>query len=337
MKRRVLFITRTLAPSKGGMQTQVRSLIEALRHEDIDLRVFGFGGPKFLLPLFVIAAYVRALIARVDTVHVGDASLSILFPLLAPFRPGMRRTVTVHGLDVVWRFPGYRALVGFSLQCAHRVVAVSRATADAALALGVRTERLTVIPCGIAPVAVSGRPKKNQLLSVGRLVPRKGIAWFIEHVFVPLSAADASLRYVIVGRGPELARIHALITSLGLTSNVELRGDVDDATRDNLYAESAALVAPNVPVAGDMEGFGIVCIEAATRGLPVVASRLEGLRDSVIEEASGVFFAPLDAKDAADAVTWVLKNPFDPERIRQVFASKFDIALVASRYVHDVF
>lgn len=337
MKRRVLFITRTLSRSKGGMQTQARSLIDALRSSDIDLHVFRFGGPAFLLPLFFIAAYLRALTARVDTVHVGDASLAILFPLLAPFRPGLRRTATVHGLDVTWRFPAYRACIGFSLQCAHRVAAVSRATADATLALGVRTERLTVIPCGIAPVAVSDRTKKNQLLSVGRLVPRKGIAWFIEHVFPSLSAADPSLTYVVVGTGPELTRIRSLVASLGLTSNVDLLGEIDDASRDALYAESAALVVPNVPVTGDMEGFGIVCIEAASRGLPVVASRLEGLRDSVLEESTGVFFTPLDAKDAADAVTWVLKNPFDAHRVRQVCAAKFDIALVASRYVHDMF
>lgn len=338
MKRRVLFITRTLSRSPGGMQTHARSLIAALHSSDISLRVCGFGGPSFLLPCFVAWAFFRSLVARVDTVHVSDASMSILFPILALLRPNVRRTVTVHGLDVLWNFPGYRSLIGFCLRCAHCVAPVSMATAVVVAALGVHASSITVVPCGAPkPADVPNFPRTKQLLSVGRLIPRKGIAWFLQHVFASLASADLSLHYVIVGTGPELPSIQSLVASLHLESRVSLRTSVSDVERDALYDESAMLVVPNIPIPNDMEGFGIVCIEAASRGLPVVAACLDGLGDAVIEEATGVFFTPLDAKDAQDAVMWVLKNPFDPARIRTVFASKFEIGIIASRYVHEVF
>jgi glycosyltransferase involved in cell wall biosynthesis len=69
---------------------------------------------------------------------------------------------------------------------------------------------------------------------------------------------------------------------------VALLGRVPDETRDLLFAACDVFVQPNIEVPGDMEGFGIVVLEAASFGAPVVAARIEGLRDAIADGVSGI-------------------------------------------------
>jgi len=304
------------------MQTHAKTFIVAVQARgDVSMSVCGYRGKKIFLPFFFIHALFRAIFSRADVVLLGDALLSPIFLILRR----TRRAVIVHGLDLTWNVPGYRSLIRTSLKRAHRVIAVSQATANVVESLGIPSDRIAVIPCGIdIPAPPTPSERQRTLLSVGRLVPRKGHAWFIEYVFAPLAKSDPTLHYVIAGDGGERRHIERLIESLGLKERVALLGEVVEKQKEQLMQECALLVMPNVPVAGTMEGFGIVCIEAAGRGLPVVASRLEGLTDAVLEGVTGQMFTPLDAASAQSALLSALQKHWDPVAMHTACKRQFD-------------
>ncbi len=266
------------------------------------------------LVVFVLRAVVLGVITvwRGGRVHLGDAALAPLGWFLKNIGRG-RVTVTACGLDVIWPRRWYQWMLRRTLPAMDRVVCISRATAEEVRKRGVAEERICIIPCGIWPVergtGVSACAPCNPiplLLTVGRLVPRKGIAWFVQNV-VPFLLRDfPRLQYVVVGSGPEEFLINKFVQENGLETCVHLRGEFDDAEREECFALADLFVAPNIPVAGDMEGFGIVCIEASARGVPVVAARLDGLSDAVIDGETGRLFEPGDPEDCVRVVKEVL-------------------------------
>jgi phosphatidylinositol alpha-1,6-mannosyltransferase len=137
--------------------------------------------------------------------------------------------------------------------------------------------------------------QRDLLLYVGRLVRRKGLAWFVRDVLPELARDRPNLRLVVVGDGPERAAIEAAAHLAGVATRIEWRGHCDDAQKAELFGQASICVMPNVAVAGDMEGFGLVALEAATAGCPVIASNLEGLRDALAEGRTGTLLPPQDA------------------------------------------
>jgi glycosyltransferase involved in cell wall biosynthesis len=89
---------------------------------------------------------------------------------------------------------------------------------------------------------------------------------------------------------------------------VHLLGRVDDDERELLFRGVDLFVQPNVPVRGNMEGFGLAPVEAALRGTPVVAARLEGIPEAVVDGETGVLVAPADADAWVSTVTSLLAD-----------------------------
>lgn len=338
MHMHVLFITRSLQRSPGGMQKTARILLDALQERaDVRLAVCGWSGPKPLLPLFLCIALVRSLLFRGECVHLGDALCSCIIPYMKFFRPGLRVTCTVHGLDLVYPKPVYQWLLR-GLRYADAVVAVSNATAKAAVRIGVPADRVLVVPWGLAISAIPRIPPTQPVLvSVGRQIRRKGTAWFVEHVLPRIRRDVPTVRYIVLGSGPELIALRFLVLRLGLEACVEVRGRVDEAVRNEVLRNATLLIMPNIPVAGDMEGFGVACIEAASIGIPVVAARLEGVTDAVIEHETGLFFTPLDAADAASVTLHALRRTWSAQAVQDSCRRHFALATVVQRYVTDVF
>lgn len=240
--------------------------------------------------------------------HLGDAALAPLGWLLKKMGRG-RVTVTACGLDVIWPRRWYQRMLRRTLPAMDRVVCISRATAEEVWKRGVREEKIAVIPCGVWPVAYVAPCSSRMhplLLTVGRLVPRKGVAWCVREVVPLLLHHFPQLQYWIIGSGPDELLIKKFIQERGLEQCVHLLGELDNVAREERMAGADLLLVPNVPVTGDMEGFGIVCIDASAQGVPVVAARLEGLRDAVIEGETGRFFASGDPEDCVRVVKEVL-------------------------------
>lgn len=337
----ILFITRKWY-GRGGLQRYSRDLCEELG------RTYGMRfhcirpsrAARLALPLFCIRALLDGIrLGRAGwRVHIGDAAL---LPIGACIKciAGVPLTVTVSGLDVVYPASWYQHMVRILLPKADKVVCLSEAAAREAAARGVKSERIVVIPCGIDRSGAGdlSNREENLLLTVGRLIERKGIAWFLERVFPLLLKEVPDARYVIAGAGPEEAKLRQLVHDLHLTASVMFAGEVSDLEKDALFDRAALFVMPNVPVEGDMEGFGIVCIEAAARGVPVVASRIDGIPDAVVEGETGMLFAPGDVQDCLRVLLSMLRSPPDSSAVSESAWNKYNWSALTHRYRALVF
>jgi phosphatidylinositol alpha-1,6-mannosyltransferase len=275
---------------------------------------------------------------RISAVLLGDPALAILGRLAAVW--GVPVVCVVHGLDVTWPNAAYQAyLRTFFWRRFDAYVCISKHTAGLVLAGGAPPERVFVVPVGVGAPACTARAEVDGnpvLLFIGRLVPRKGAAWFVRFVLPRLVAEFPALRMVILGRGPERARIEAAATECGTSDRITMAGAAGEAEKWALLARCDAVVVPNLPIAGDVEGFGIVALEAGAAGKPVFAADLEGLRDAVTDGVSGWRLPPGDAAAWTAALGSRLRDQAQLRRqgeiAREHVARNFDWDLIGERY-----
>lgn len=284
----VLFITRKYPPAVGGMEEFSARLFEA------------YPGPKGLVAwdgrLGALSGFVwdtlsslRTSDRRFDVVHLGDGLLAAAAGL-AHRLSGAPIAVTVHGQEVTRDFPGYPALLKRGLRTTGPgLVAVSQFTAGqvaeryhlaaTVIANGVNLDRFARIGRADRRERLQfGLPAEGELVVLaGRLVRRKGAAWFIREV-APALPEDVTV--CVVGDGPERENVWRAAAG---QRNVRLLGRLPDDRLDQLYGLASLFVAPNIAVPGKPEGFGLAPAEAAAAGLPVLVADIEGLADMAAE------------------------------------------------------
>jgi D-inositol-3-phosphate glycosyltransferase len=187
--------------------------------------------------------------------------------------------------------------------------------------LGMPPGAATVIPCGVDATrfspdgpAVRGRSGRRRLVSVGRLVPRKGYDLAIRAL---VAVPDAELVIAggpagaALGADPEAARLRALADRLGVADRVVLAGQVARADVPALLRGADALVCTPW-----YEPFGMVALEAMACGLPVVAAAVGGLTDTVLDGGTGALVPPRDPAALAAALRRLLADPVTLARYR---------------------
>jgi phosphatidyl-myo-inositol dimannoside synthase len=314
-----LFLTRKFPPSVGGMETLAAGVWRTLSAAAPDSVLVAHSGPNRSLPAWLPVALVRvvrlALSRRIDLVLTGDAIMyAAVRPLLRLLR--VPSATMVLGLDMTYGNRAYRAVVPPALRRAELVIAISEATAKVARDLGIPPGRVHVVQLGVdapevsAEQRVEARRRLNAilgttddqmlLLALGRLVRRKGTAWFVRNVIPELPGRVVC---VVAGDGREAEQVHRAVAELGLDDRARLLGQVDDAQRELLLRGADVFVQPNIRVPNDIEGFGLVTIEAAMRGLPVVAADIEGLAEAVVDGVTGTLLPSGDARAWIDELT----------------------------------
>lgn len=317
-----VFISRKFPPSIGGMETLAAGVWRSVQSVRPDATLIAHGGANRALALWLPLAMSKLIIlivrGRVESVLTGDALMNALVaPLLWVAR--IPRATMVMGLDVTFQNRLYRFIVYPVLRRTATVVAISRATALATEAAGVEPNRISVFRLGVAVPPGPSRddsrkticdraeigPTEVVLLTLGRLVPRKGVGWFVANVMPRL---PTSVHYVVAGNGPDEAAIRAAAAEHHLLDRVHLFGQVDENGREELLRGADLFVQPNIPIAGDMEGFGLVTIEAVLRGTPVIAADLEGIKDAVVDGRTGILLPPQDAGAWAARISDLLEG-----------------------------
>jgi glycosyltransferase involved in cell wall biosynthesis len=179
--------------------------------------------------------------------------------------------------------------------------------------LGRPRSRTAVIPCGVdldhfTPDGPRWpRTKRRRIVAVGRMVPRKGFETLIEAM---PSVPGAEL--LIVGGpaasgladDPEAARLAALVKDLGVEDRVRLCGSVSRSEMPAVL-RSADVVA----CTPWYEPFGIVPVESMACGVPVLASAVGGMLDTVVDGATGKLVPPRDPLACADALCEMVADP----------------------------
>lgn len=191
------------------------------------------------------------------------------------------------------------------LRNATKVITISRCWIHELSALRGRQEGIVLIPPTVDLVRFHPGPDeeslrsryglqgKKVLLTVGRLAVRKGIDSVLSCLPEILPACPG-LHYLIVGQGEDESRLRAMVADLQLQQSVLFLGSVPDDLLPSLYRIADVFVMPNRELAstGEIEGFGIVFLEAASSGIPVIGGNSGGAAEAILEGRSGFLIPP---------------------------------------------
>jgi glycosyltransferase involved in cell wall biosynthesis len=322
-----LLILITLAEA-GGAQTSVSLLLPGLTGEfDVTVAAQGSGplrdaaraaGVSFVqlehmrraispwqdaLALIELVRLCRRL--RPEIVHAHSSKAGALGRLAAALARVPVRVFTVHG----WSFAAYGGLPGRLYLWVERrlrrlttaVVCVAEASRDVGIAAGTCPAERTLVIHNAVDVAAFGASEQlrgtPQVVSIGRFAFPKDFATLVE----ALAATRADYRAAFVGEGPLLPEIAAVIRERGLAERIDLLGSRSDVP--------AVLASADIFVLSSRsEGFPISVLEGMAAGLPVVATDVGGVSESVVDGETGLLVPPDDPGALAAALDRLLTD-----------------------------
>ena len=311
-----------------------------------------WGGSNKLLPIVYCGLLARALWSGIrrkpDVIYLQDGMMA---PLGWIVKSIVRRptVMTIHGLEATYQNPLYKLMVTPFIRKQTKLVAVSNETKqkvergipgaeplvifnglrDAFYKPGGRGEYLAVIARDTG-IPLEKLQQSKIIHTNGRLVRRKGVLWFVDNV-MPL--LDKSVLYLVSGEGKDEEAILAAIEKHGLQEQVKLLGWVSEKLLHTLYNTADIFLMPNVPVQNDMEGFGLVALEAASCGTLVVASELEGIKDAIINGQNGFLVQAGDANKYIEVVKRELnERSLSPELVRHYTLTHYSWDETARQY-----
>lgn len=312
-----------LAPAvPGHRRFDGAQAFEIRRWSDRLAQVPGLGRIlQFVLPLLhALQLHYRG---RFDLIECGQALPFGFIAWLFKRFAGVPYVIWAHGREILapQRYPVLRTILRVALGEADLVISNSRSTRQSVIQLGVLPGRVRVIhpPVDterfhpdIEASGVIARHKlqgKRVILTVSRLVRRKGIDTTIR-ALPDIIEAIPDVVYVIVGDGPDRSRLKALAQELGVAEHVHFVGQVGEDVLPKYYAacDVFVMVSRSIPEAGEVEGFGIVYLEAGACGKPVVAGRSGGVPEAVEDGTTGLLVDPSDASMVGEAVIRILRD-----------------------------
>jgi glycosyltransferase involved in cell wall biosynthesis len=313
----ILFVTRKYPPSIGGMEVYSQELYKALSKKGTDITLHRptkplLGKPNLLQMLdftWTASKAVWRYRKSIDMVLLGDVLLTPL-SLVAKLFCGspLKVVAAAHGNDVYFAqnrsIKGRIYKIGIKSFSRHvdLLIANSRDTESAAKNLGFSTT--TRIPLGTTIPETTGPIRITQptILFAGRLNKCKGLAWFVNEVLPKL---DPDIRLIVAGPQWHDSELDAVLS----THRADYLGPVTRAELDDLRKRAIATVMPNLPasISGQNEGFGLAALESAAVGIPVVASRLGGLSEAVVEGITGYLVEPTNADAFAKKINEIAK------------------------------
>ncbi len=312
---RVLLVTNDYPPKPGGIQQYLGNIVDHTAH-DIrvlaplderalsDRRVVRHPSRRFMWPTPKVQRWIEAearTFAAEVMVFGAPTPLASAGPRLAE-RLRIPHVVMTHGaeLTIPMAFPGARGLVARPLRSAAAVFAVSRYTAERVSAATGRRD-VVVLGAGVDVDRFHPAPRLASPPTVGvvsRFVPRKGHAKVLEAVN-RLRAAGHGIDVLMVGTGRLEQDLRALATRLEVPTRFEV--DVPWDRLPDLYREMTVFAMPATSRwwGLEIEGLGIVYLEAAASGLPVIAGPSGGAPETVVPGETGLVAGTVDGIVAA--------------------------------------
>jgi phosphatidylinositol alpha-1,6-mannosyltransferase len=318
-----LLITRNLPPLRGGMERLVQHIASSIV-DWYDLSIVGPDGCSAYAPLasqtrevayrplprFLAQATSEVWKAtrRRFALIIAGSGLTAPLAWWAARRAGARFVVYLHGLDIIAPSVIYQRCWLPFIRRADLVLVNSGNTRRLAIERGVPQRLIEILhpgtelpgadpEAGRAFRAAHGLGDRPLLLSVGRLTPRKGLDKFISVALPLILARSPDALLLVIGADAsdavrpatdsEHARILRSAEKGGVTAAMRMLPPCDDATLSAAYYAADVHVFPVLDLPGDVEGFGMVAIEAAAHGLPTVAFDAGGVADAVVEGVSG--------------------------------------------------
>ncbi len=229
-----------------------------------------------------------------------------------------------------------RKLIRKIINKADYVTAISNNTKNNAINIYDIKKIIKVIPLAykffkfkkISRKKLDLKENRTYLISIGRLVKRKGFDYLIKALKL---IKNNSVEILIIGRGPEKDKLKNLAEKLNLGKKVHLIGQVSEEKKFQYLQNSNIYVLPSIH-----EGFGIVLQEAMQVGLPIVSTNNGGQVDLLKEKRNCLFINSKNEKKLADAIEELMKNKKLSDKMsnnNKKEITKFEIRKVAQEYL----
>lgn len=243
--------------------------------------------------------------------HVLINHIDLVGPrtLLAFRKAGLRSSVLLYGADInLARTPRSHLRMYITAALMHHRIVISEGTrAMVHRRLPGLTTRMVMPGIDVDDTAPATEPGDG-VIAIGRFVRRKGFDTLLDAA-VLLRQQGLLSRFTLIGDGEDRAWLSQRVTELGLDATVRLRSGLsDEEIRAELRTHRVFCLLPRSMGNGDVEGFGIVFLEAAREGRPVVAGRSGGVPDAVADQRNGFLVDPTNAAEAAERLRQLLTD-----------------------------
>ena len=343
-----MLITRNFPPLTGGMERLMEHMALGLSSQ-AELTIVGPKGcgkysptgtqvcetSPSLVPFILFSLWhgIRRCSETDFKLIIGGSGLTAPTLVLLRLLFRAKTMVFVHGLDLVVNSLIYQKLFIPAIRSIDCVIANSRNTAEIATQKGVDPSRITIINPGTTipiPGSIETRnaflkrhdiPFEKVILFAGRITRRKGLSRFIQSCLPSIVASAPEAGLIVVGENPDQGltnlgegkEIIELVDKLHLSTKVRFLGQLDDSELLASFAAADVHVLPLIDVAGDIEGFGMVAIEAAACGTPTVGFSVGGVTDA-ISPMNGELIEPERHDLLAAAIIARLRNNSSDEQ-----------------------
>lgn len=340
---KVIIISAEFPPAIGGVGTFAYNLARGLQAVGASVRVLTSAGggsqecvhdvavrrtpPRRLSKALKIVALLRAALQlcaqeRPDAILAMSWSQAGVVAYLVRHILGIEYALCTYGTDLLWMREKRveRAVARRIIDAAGVLVAISTFTKDLVVSLGVDPGRVVIVnppldlaewPDGVETGDVEQRfdlRGKRVLLTAARLVKRKGHAQVIQ-VLSELRERYPDLVYVMTGEGTYRQVLVEAVRRWSVEDRVRMVGSVPRADLRQLYYRTDVYISPSQEDHGDIEGFGIALIEAGACRKPVIAGRIGGVADAVIDGETGFLVDPLDTEALKRTLIVLLDDP----------------------------
>ena len=206
--------------------------------------------------------------------------------------------------------------------------------------LNIDPDKIFVIPMGtdLTGTFTPGNTARSpgQIVFVGRLVEKKGLEFLINAIPSVLPEIK-DLQLIVAGEGPEKSKLYELVHQLGIEQHVQFIGFQSHESIAEIYRVSEICVLPFVQAKdGDMEGFGLVTVEAMGCKCPVIVGEVPAVRDIVVDNQTGIICNPKDQGQLIEAILLLLRNPILREELAenayQRVTQRFSWSRIGRRY-----
>jgi phosphatidyl-myo-inositol dimannoside synthase len=336
-RKKVLLVTGVFPPGIGGMQKYYYNIGKHSKHDltvlaphypndkafDANQSFKIIRGPFMKNERVHITSWLRLFKHVRKAIREENTELTIygyimigMIGLILQKLFGHKYVISTHGMDMLQfrRFWGLNFMTKLILQQADGVLTNSEFTKKLVLSYGVEPSKIELVFPGVEDmyekqgkhadlIEKHDLKDKYALLTVGRLVKRKGHDRVIESL-PQLIKEIPELVYLIVGDGPERSSLEQLAAKLGMSERVIFVGSIQDEALLNQYyntCDQFLMIARELDT-GNAEGFGIVYLEAACAGIPVIAGNSGGAGEAVLHETTGLVVDPNAKEEIANAI-----------------------------------
>ncbi len=336
---KVWLIAENWPPRRGGIENYLSHIAQQLTSLGHEVRVFEPHTHRFFwplvrpkwLPLFV-SLWRQTKTDAPDVIICGKGLFEGLVAYYLWRHSGIPYVVCTYAMEIAtWEVSrNTRRKLQRVVGGARAITYINDETRGKLVSLGATEQQLVkLLPAldarwlnAIAPPRAEATAQQfgitsPYIISVGRLVPRKGFDTLIEAFATLDQTKYAKLKLVIVGTGPDKERLERIVADNYMQTSVVWLGDVPDKYLPALMGGALLFALTPRDINGDMEGFGIVYLEAAAVGLATVGTTCGGVPEAVVHNQTGLLVESNNAAKTAAALVQLLEDKQLRERLGQ--------------------